>query len=158
MQVPRRECGFDVRLALEQPVHRFVELILVGILHAEAFAERAQHRLVVEPARGGKLRARVDHARHDHGHHAVALRTAPLLEQQLELERAQSAEHGRDVAMRPRAHDLEGVLQTSSDALSLEGSAERLDTLGGPVGEVGERPFANLAAFAPALSKEHRRS
>ena len=56
-QVPRGKLALDDALSLEKPVHRRIQIILIGICHAEHLGERTR----VPPARGRKLRVRSKH-------------------------------------------------------------------------------------------------
>ena len=91
----------DRLLAFQQPVHRAVEGVGVRLAQAEHLPQRVAQRLVAQPARGGQLGARRDDARRDHGQNPFALPRGPGGDHPVEAERAQEAQHGRDVAVGP---------------------------------------------------------
>jgi hypothetical protein len=70
-QMARGQLLLDRVLAREQPVHRRVQVVLVGIGDAEVFGQRRG----VPPARGRKLGVRRHDARGHHRQHQVALAT-----------------------------------------------------------------------------------
>jgi hypothetical protein len=65
----RGELVLDVILAREQPVHRRVQVVLVGVGDTEVLGQRRG----VPPAGGGQLGVRRCDARGHHGQHQVAL-------------------------------------------------------------------------------------
>jgi len=95
--VAPRERIFDLRLALEQPVERHVQLILVDFSQAEHAAEAGGGGGRIERLGGGELRHRCYQASHDHRHDQIATAIAGRPEQLVEPDAAQRTEHGRDV-------------------------------------------------------------
>jgi hypothetical protein len=53
--MPLGERFLDVFLARQQPVHRDVQVVLIGVLDAQPFAYRAVHRLLIEASCGREL-------------------------------------------------------------------------------------------------------
>ena len=104
-QVARREARLDALLALQQPVHRAVQLVLVRVGHPQrrrASVLCVQRRVVASFEPGASRRAAIMR------HHEVALARGPALDEPLEAQRAQRAQHGHDVPMGQAAPDLEG--------------------------------------------------
>ena len=59
------------------------------------------------------------------------------------------------MAVGPRAHDVEGVVEAGDGGAALEQHAQALDERRGPFGEVGEGAFFDLAGVAEGLAQEH---
>ena len=59
------------------------------------------------------------------------------------------------MAVGPRAHDVEGVVEAGDRGAALEQHAQALDQRRGPFGEVGEGAFPDLAGIAEGLAQEH---
>ena len=151
VQVALGETALDARLAGEQPVHRLVQVVLVGAAQVELLGQRGG----LPPPGGGELRGGVEQPSHDHGQDPVALGRALRGDEPVQAQAPGHGEQGVDVAMGEGAFDGEGVFG-ADEALSLEHPAKALDLLRGPVGEVRQGAFADPTAFAPAFSKEHR--
>ena len=146
-----RETALDARLAGEQPVHRLVQVVLVGVAQVELLGQRGG----MPPPGGGELRAGVQQPSHDHGQDPVALRRTLRGDEPVQPQTPGHGQHRFDMAMGEGAFDGERFLGTDQ-ALSLEHPAKALDLLRGPVGEVGQGAFADPTAFAPAFSKQRR--
>ena len=149
VQVALGEPALDALLAREQPVHRLVEGVLVGVAQVELLGQRGG---VPSPG-GGELRGGVEQPLHDHGQDPVALGRAFGGDEPVQAQAPGHGEQGVDVAVGEGAFDGEGVFG-ADEALALEDSAQGVDFLCGPVGEVGQCAFADSAAFAPAFSQE----
>ena len=87
-----------------------VELVLVDLSETEHAAEAGGGGHRVERLGGGELGERRDQPRHDHGDDQIAAAIAGGTEQAVEPDPAQRAEHGRDMAVRQRPFDGDGVL------------------------------------------------
>ena len=145
VQVALGEPALDTLLAHEQPVHRLAEDVLVGVAQVELLGQRGD---VPSPG-GGELRGGVEEPLHDHGQHPVAFGRAFGGDEPVQAQ----SEQGIDVAVGEGAFDGEGVFG-ADEALALEDSAQGVDFLCRPVGEVGQCAFAHALALAPAFSQE----
>ncbi len=67
-QVTGGELFLDRVLARQQPVHRRIQIVLIGVGHAELLGQRG----AVPPARGGQLGVRRHDARGHHGQNPIA--------------------------------------------------------------------------------------
>ena len=74
----------------------------------------------------------------------------------MEAQRAHQAEHGDDMAVGEGAHDIEGLVQVGDGGAALQEGLEALDEGGGPLREIGEGAFLDLAGLAVGLAKQHR--
>ena len=146
--------ALDTLLMRQQPVHRFVELVLVHLTEAEEFPQGALARLRSEGARQRQLGAWIQDPAHDHRHAQLALTAALGGDQRVELELLQGAENGGDVAMGLGADDLEGVFEDGDVCGAAQDGAERLELGRRPVGEVAEGAVLDLAVFAVAFAQE----
>ena len=149
VQVALGEPALDALLAREQPVHRLVEGVLVGIAQVECLSQGGG----MPPPGGGELRGGVEEPLHDHGQHPVAFGRAFGGDEPVQAQASGHGEQGVDVAVGQGAFDGEGVFGVD-EALALEDSAQGVDLLCGPVGEVGKGTFAHAHALAPAFSQE----
>ena len=77
---------------------------------------------------------------HDHGQDPVAFGRAFGGDEPVQAQAPDHGEQGVDVAVGEGAFDGEGVFG-ADEALALEDSAQGIDLLCGPVGEVGQRAF-----------------
>ena len=77
----------------------------------------------MERASGGELGTRREDARDEEGNRAIALRAAAGGQQAIEAELLERAEHRRDMAMGPRACDVEQLVD-GQDGLPAQGAAE----------------------------------
>jgi hypothetical protein len=97
---------------------------------------------------------RVEDAPDQQGEDEVAAAVAIRAEDAVEADLAHRAEGGGDVAVGQAAGDGEGVLLGGNDGAPLEHAAQAFDVSRGPVGEVAEGAFADLALVAVALAQE----
>ena len=61
------------------------------------------------------------------------------------------------MSVRQGAGDGEGIAFGGNDGATLEHAAQTFDVRGGPIGEVAQGPFADLAILTVALSQQDRR-
>jgi len=139
----RSELLFDCPLTFEQPVHRRVQIVLVGIGDLELFGQGGG----VPPAGGGELGMRGDDARGHHRAYQIALAAPTRGHEPLEAESLHGYTHGFDVAMRSRGNRLEEFVD-GVKLLSAQDRADGEDLLVGQRGEVGEGALSDFAAFA----------
>jgi hypothetical protein len=78
-----------------------------------------------------------------------------LIEEAVEMQFAQSAEDGGDVAVRAGAENVEGLRQRGSEGGgAFQDGAKGIDFGRGPVGEIGNGAVVDFAVFAEALAEE----
>jgi hypothetical protein len=78
-----------------------------------------------------------------------------LIEEAVEMQLAQRAEDGGDVAVRARADDVEGLRQRGTEGCgALQDGAKGIDFDRGPMGEIGDGAVVDLAVLAEALAEE----
>ncbi len=147
--MPRRELLLDGRLTLEEPVHRAIQLVLVGIRHTQILRERIR----MPPPRGRELRVRSDDSRGDHCHDEIHFATRSRGQQVAKTEPAHCDRHRLRVAVRNRSCDLE-CEAGRSERLALESTTNQLDHVGGKMGEIADRLVLHLAVFAIAATEQ----
>ena len=148
------ERGLDRGLALQQPVERGVELVLVDLAEAEHFAEAGGGGGGRQRTGGGELGGGFEDAADEQGEDEVTAAMAVGAEDTVEADLAGGAESGGDVAVRQAADDGEGVALGGDDGAAFEHAAQTFDVGGGPVGEIAEGAFADLAVLAIALAQQ----
>jgi hypothetical protein len=134
-------------MALEQPVHGGVQVVLIGIGHAEVIGQRRG----VPPAGGGEFRVGCDDARGNHRQHLFALATGLGGDQRGEPQALHRRGDGLHMAVRARACDLKGLCQRY-EGLTLQRATDDLDQRLGQVREVAQRLVLDSAALAVAAS------
>ena len=75
----------------------------------------------------------------------------------LQSQLVQGAEHGGNMTVRQRAHDIEGRGGLSDCDPAFEQGSQALHESGGPLGEVGEGTFLDLAGVAIGFTQEYGR-
>ena len=140
--------GLDGRLALQQPVQRGVEFVVVDRTEAEHFAEAGSGGGRRQRSCGGQLRCRFENAADEQGEDEVAAAIAVGAEDAVEADLACRAKGGGDVAVRQRAGDGEGVVPGGDDSAASQHTAQAFDMGGGPVGEVAEGALTDPALLA----------
>ena len=94
----------------------------------------------------------------DHRHHQIArpvgLAVVLRPEQTVEADRAGHAQRGRDVAVRQRALDRQGLLAGGNHDAALQDAAQALDMLGRPVAQIEQRALAHALAVPIALAQQ----
>ena len=153
-QVALGQTLLDGALALEQPVHRGVELVFVDAVDAEHLGQRVAGGVGGEPPRGGELRAWGEDSGDDKRDGALAFGRGGRGDEALEAQLAQGAEHRGDVAVRARAEDVEGGGEVGDGGAAFEQDSEPFDEGGGPFGEVGQCALADFAGVAIGLAKQ----
>ena len=123
----------DDALALDQPVHRGVELVFGDALDAELLGQRVARSIGGEPSCGGELRARGEDTGDDERDDARALGRGGRSDEAVEAQLAHAPEHGGDMAVGARADDVEGGGEVGNGGATFEEDAQPLDEGGGPL-------------------------
>ena len=152
LEVALGEALLDGRLALDEPVHRGVQLLRVDGAEVEHLRERGDGAFGRQGAGGGQLRLRVDDAGDEQCEDEVAEAAGAAGEQGGESELADGGEHGGDVAVGEAAEAGEGVVGTY-ELFAAEDSAEGVDGVVWELGEVGEGSLLD----APSVAEDSRR-
>ena len=147
--------SFDPLLALEQPVHGGVQVVLVAVLQPQRLGERVARGVRRQALGGGQLGTRIEDPGDDHRQHASALGRVRAGDGAIQSQLAQRAELGGDMAVGFGTHDVEGVVEAGHRGAALEQHAQAVDERRGPFGEVGEGAFLDLAGVAEGLAQEH---
>ena len=141
--MPAREPPLDLILALEQPVHRRVQLIVHRALHPQLLPQRA--RLKLPGAR--ELRAALKHPAGDHRQAQIPLARGLAVKQARHAQPPGRAQHRLHIPVLARAHDLERLTRRH-EPHPPERERQRLDRVSRELGDVRDR----LVAHPPALA------
>jgi hypothetical protein len=141
--VPAREPLLDRRLALEQPIHRRVQLIVDRALHPQLFPQRA----AVQLSRARELRAALEHPAGDHRQAQIPLARGLAVQQPRHAQPPNGREHRLHMPVLARADDLERLARWHQP-YALERQRQRLDRLRRQLGHIRDR----LVAHPPALA------
>ena len=148
--------GLDRGLALQQPVQRGVELVLIDLAEAEHFAKARCGGGGRQRTGGGELGCGIEDAADQQGKDQVAAAIVTRAEDTVEADVAGDAERSGDMAVRQAADDGEGLTLGGDDRAALEHAAQTLDVGSGPVGKIAQCALTHLAAFAVALAQQDR--
>ena len=148
-----RQALFDPPLAPYQPVHRFVEFILVDGLQPQDLAEGGDSALRVQGASGGQFGAGVDDAGDNHGDDEIAPATGRTSDEGMQAELLEGAEDGGDMAVGVAAQAGEGGLGIDQ-GFAFESSADEIDDVVGEVGDVAEGFMLDLAVVAEGSAQQ----
>ena len=146
--------GLDGGLALQQPVQRGVEFVLVDLAEAEHFAEARGGGGGRQRTGGGELGGGIEDPADQQGEDEIAAAIAVGAEDTVEADLAGGAERGGDVAVRQAAGDGEGVALGGDDGAALEHAAQAFDVGRGPVGQIAQGALTDLAVLAVALAQQ----
>ena len=147
-----RERPLDPALARQEPVHRPIQLVLVGTLDATRRTERAH----TEEGRRGELGRGGDQAaRHERRREVPHPRRAPV-EDARQPERAEHPEDRGDMAVGQAAADGERLAR-GQEALAREPGPDELDEWLGQVGQVGQGLLLDLAVLAVRVAEQRAR-
>ena len=152
-QVPYGEPLLDPGLAVEQPIHRRMEFVLIDFAQPERLAEGGDGALGGEGAGGGELGPGVNDAGDDEGEDEVSEAAGAPGDEGVQLELLEGAEDGDDVPVGEAADAGEGVLGRD-EAVAAEDAAEGLDGGVGELGEVGEGALPDFPGVTVGLSEE----
>ena len=153
LEMALRQAALDAVLALDEPVHGRIQVVLVERTQAQRLGEGIARGGLGQPSGGGELRAGVEDACGDHCQHPGALGRGCGVDESVQAQVAQRAQHCRDMAVGEGAHDVEGVV-APDQRLVFEESAQGVDFVLGPLGEIGEGAFSDFAVLAPAFAQE----
>ena len=148
--------GLDRRLALQQPVQRLVEFVLIDLTEAEQFAEARCGGGGRQRTCGREFGCRVDDPTDQESEDEIATTIAAGAEDTVKADLVGGTERGGDVAVWQAADDGERVTLGGNDGATLEHAAQAFNVGRRPVGKIAQCAFANLAAFAVALAQQDR--
>jgi hypothetical protein len=149
LEMPSRQAVLDTLLALPEPVHRQVQIILIRVIDVQFLGQRGLR----QRADRAELRRRRDHASHDHRHAQVPLSARLTIQQSPELQPAGHRQRGVDVTGRQGPLDLKR-LPDRHQRLPAQHPPDRVDRLRGQMGEVGQRFLLDLSALAIGAPKQ----
>jgi len=149
--VPLGQGRLDFGLLLQEPVHGRIELVLVGIGHAQL----ASQRVGVEAAYGGQLGGRLQNPADDHRRRQLPLPACSGGDQPLHPQLAELTQHRQHIAVGQGTDDLKAVCQRP-DLLAAKDGTHGIHGRRRQLGEVGQSPVLDLAAFAVGLADQHR--
>ena len=122
-----RQFALDALLACEQPVHGGIQVVLVQRPQPERLGQGVVGASGGQAAGGGQCGPRLQHAGHDQGQHALALRRGLRGDEAVEAKTLERAEHGRDGAMGARVDDVESLVEARHGGAALEPEAQAGD-------------------------------
>ena len=146
--------GLDGGLALQQPVQRGVELVLIDLAETEHLAKARGGGGGGQRTGGGELGGGIEDPADQQGEDEIAAAIAVGAEDTVKTDPAGGAESGGDVAVRQAAGDGEGVALGGDDGAAFEHAAQAFDVGGRPVGEIAEGALTDLAVLAVALAQQ----
>ena len=154
-QVLFGQSSLDAGLLRQQPIHGLIEFILGDRIEMEELPQRTAESVGVKSARGGKFGSRSEDTGGDHRQHQITIAVGILVEETVEMQFADGAEDGGDMAVRAGADDVEGLWQRGTDGSgALQDGAQGVDFGWGPVGEIGDGSVADFAVVTEALAQE----
>ena len=107
--MPGGQLGFDAIFALERPVHRLIQVVLITARHTQHHTQGAGGGLGAQPARDRQFRSRLDHRRDQHGAHQVPVTRGRRVDQLGDAQLLGGAGHRGHMPVRQAAGDLEGL-------------------------------------------------
>src|SRR6202046_1804741 len=149
--------GLDGGLALQQPVQRGIELVLIDLAEAEHFTEARCGGVRGQRTGGGELGSRIEDPTDQQGKDEIAAAIAVRAEDMVEPDLVSGAECGGDVAVRQATGDSEGIVLGGHDGAALQYTAQAFDVGSWPVGEVAESTLTDVAVLSVALAQENGR-
>jgi hypothetical protein len=153
VEVALSERVFQRRLPQQEPIQSGIEVVFVEWAEVEALVEAGLASVRVESAGGGEFGSGFEEAGNNEGEREIAFAAGEWVDELIELEFAKGAQDGGDMAVRPRAGDVKGLLE-GADGLAFENGLEGADLSGVPIGEVGEGTVLDFALVAEGLAKE----
>jgi hypothetical protein len=155
LQIFARQRRLDRLLAFAEPIESGVEFVFIDRAESENGAETRSRGFGIEHAGRRKFRGGCDESRDDHGDDEIAAAIARGSEDAIETDAAQRAENGRDMAVRQRAAQANGLfVGRQCDFAAFEQDAQTLDDFARPIGEIGDGAFFDFALVAEGLAQE----
>jgi hypothetical protein len=105
-QMPGGQGVFDRLLARQRPVHRGVQVVLIGARDIEYLAQGAGGGLGAQPARDRQFRSRFDDLPDQHGQHQIAVARGGGVDQLGHAQRGGGAGHRGHMSVRQAAGDV----------------------------------------------------
>ena len=152
--MPGRERVLDAFLPGPQPVHRRVQVVLIAAAQVQDLAQGAGGGGVPQPAGDGQLGIRPGHLRDRHRGHQVPLPRRGRVDQLLQAQGPQRAQHRGDVPVRQAAGDLERPVQGRGRGLALQHPGQGVDLGPGPGRQVGQGTVLHLPGLAVAFAEQ----
>ena len=150
-EVARGQLLLDAVLPREQPIHRFVEGVLVGVADAEVGGQRGG----VPPPRRRQLAVGLEDPGGDHRHDEIALPRRARGDEGLEAHPLHRGAHGLHVAVVRGGHHLEQRVD-GRERFASQQPAEEVDFRRRPPGEVRQGTVLDLPALPVALAQQDR--
>ena len=150
LQVARCQFFLDAVLAREEPVHRRIEIILIGI----GDTELGRQRRLLPPADCCQLGVRRKDPRCQHGQDQVAPGIGLAGNELGHAQPLHCCHHRLDMAMGLRRDDRKGF-GDGREPVAAQHGPDRLDLLCRQAGEVCKSAFFDLAVFAVGFTQEH---
>ena len=151
-QMARGQLLLDPVLAGEHPIHRLIQRVLVGVAHAEIRGQRGG----VPPAGRGQLAVGLEDPGHDHGDDELALPRGARRDERVEAQPLHGEPDRLHVAVVGGGDDLEQRVG-GREGLIAEHSAQEVNLLGRPLGQIGQGAVLDRAALAVALPQQNGR-
>ena len=139
---------FDLVLAFDQPVHRGVKLVFMGISNAQILRQRCIRESLRHRQLAGLQR---DDAARDHRHHEIAFTRSLAIDQFLEAQPAHGDAYGLHMPMRQRADAFKATVR-GRKLLTLEHEPDGLSLLQPQGRQVSNRPLLDALALLLALT------
>ena len=147
--------GLDGRLALQQPVQRGVEFVLVDLTKTEHLAQARGGGGARQRTSGGKLGGWIEDPAKQQGEDKVTATIAIGTEDTVETDLACHAQSCGDVAVWQAPCDGERVLAGGDDGAAPENAAQAFDVSDRPVGQIAQGSLADLAVLPVALAQQY---
>ena len=149
MQVAGCQLLFNAILALQQPVHRGIQLVGVRVRDPESGGQRGD----VPAARGRQLALGFKDPSRDQGQHQLAGSRRARSQQTGKTEPAHREQHGLDVSVVQGGDHVEG-LGGRHELVALEVQAQQFDRLRRQLGQVRQGAGLDPAVLAVAFSQQ----
>src|SRR5208282_4529906 len=143
----------DTLLALQQPVHRLIEIILAGILNPQLFRQRGG----VPLAGRGQFRRGGDQSLGDHGDNQIPFAAALGRDHGLQVEFTDHRQDSFHMAVGRGVSGSEQILW-GDQGLAAQGAAQGFDPWLWPIGEIGQGALQGFLSLPPAFTEEDSRS
>jgi len=149
--------GLDGGLALQQPVQRGIELVLIDLAEAEHFTKARCGGVRGQRTGGGELGRWIEDPADQQGKDEIAAAIAVKAEDTVKPNLMSGAECGGDVAVRQAPGDSKRVMFGGDDGTPLQYAAQAFDVRCGPIGEIAQGALTDPAVLSIALAQENGR-